>query len=1165
MKCEAVRAQFHRYVDGEADACAQLQVEGHTRECASCARELAALQQLAAVTSGSLPQLTAPDGFQEAVLAAVSVGAGRRESAGPRWVWPQWVAGAGRPLRYAAWAAALGVAAYSVYVANLEQLAGERRMVVLGQSTLAWGAPASLRVVAYASRDNQEPLAGEPVVLQARRAGGLWWHTLYRGRTNAAGSVDAAFRLPKDLEGRCILRVKSGGLLAPDELEQPITVERKARVLLSTDKPLYQPGQSLHLRVLAMDLGARTAAADRPVTLEVKDPKGTKVFRREVQTSRFGIASVDFQLAELVQHGRYQIVARVGEDEIEKTVEVHPYVLPKFRVDVKTDRTYYAPGDVLSGTVQADYFFGKPVTASRVRVRLAAFDTEFHTFASVTGQTDGRGRFSFRTRLPESFAGHPLQQGDALVRLGVEVTDATGHLEETAEHVPVAEKPFRISIVPEGSQPAWGLENRFYLVSSYPDGTVARVSGTVRDARSTYAFRTDATGIAVVTVPVGQVDLQLSVAAVDTRGQQVTEERKWFFNGMQVYDRNTGGMTSPGSVLLRTDAALYQVGGTLTAEVLTSGASSTLYLDVARGGQTVLTRSVEAQNGRARFVLDLSDDLTGTLTLHAYSLTTGGAMVRDTRLVIVRPSEGVRVAVEPSKESYRPGEEGKLRLRLTDAEGRPAPGAIGLTAVDESVYALREQDVALERDYFAMERAIMEPRYQDKFFLPPAFQPARVLEGPGAQERAAVSLACLAGGASQPAPGNEDRYRGGQSVESPGSEAAVPRFTLALNTGPKRVTALREYQQSYFRGLSWLVMLLALLASTLLIVRRNAWGLLVSAPLFALVFWYASSPFAAPTLSAVVAALVVPVALGYSRGIFGLGGMLLSTAMVGFVAAILLPVFAPAREAARKDTPSLAMRELATTGGAPAGAPAAAMGQFAQDYDAVAASSPAAGEPPRLRQYFPETLFWQPEVITDDRGEVEVPIRMADSITTWRLSAVGSTADGRIGSTSTGLRVFQDFFLDLDLPVTLTQHDEITLPVAVHNYLPNPQTIRIELKAADWFRLRGPRVRSVTLEPNAVGVVRFPITALHFGKHFLEVTGKGEKLADAVRREIEVLPDGEEVVRSEGDRLQGELTRPVTFAAGSIPGTERLLLKLYPGTFSQVLEGLDGLLKVPYG
>ncbi len=35
-----------------------------------------------------------------------------------------------------------------------------------------------------------------------------------------------------------------------------------------------------------------------------------------------------------------------------------------------------------------------------------------------------------------------------------------------------------------------------------------------------------------------------------------------------------------------------------------------------------------------------------------------------------------------------------------------------------------------------------------------------------------------------------------------------------------------------------------------------------------------------------------------------------------------------------------------------------------------------------------------------------------------------------------GLRVFQDFFIDIDLPVALTQNDEISIPIAVYNYLP---------------------------------------------------------------------------------------------------------------------------------
>ena len=48
-----------------------------------------------------------------------------------------------------------------------------------------------------------------------------------------------------------------------------------------------------------------------------------------------------------------------------------------------------------------------------------------------------------------------------------------------------------------------------------------------------------------------------------------------------------------------------------------------------------------------------------------------------------------------------------------------------------------------------------------------------------------------------------------------------------------------------------------------------------------------------------------------------------------------------------------------------------------------------APRPPPRRASPPvsETLFWQPERITNDAGEVELPLELADSITTWRLSA----------------------------------------------------------------------------------------------------------------------------------------------------------------------------------
>ena len=109
----------------------------------------------------------------------------------------------------------------------------------------------------------------------------------------------------------------------------------------------------------------------------------------------------------------------------------------------------------------------------------------------------------------------------------------------------------------------------------------------------------------------------------------------------------------------------------------------------------------------------------------------------------------------------------------------------------------------------------------------------------------------------------------------------------------------------------------------------------------------------------------------------------------------------------------------------------------------------------RIREYFPETLYSNPALITDAAGRARIELETADSISTWRISALASSRAGQLGSVTSSLRVFQDFFLDIDLPVSLTQNDEVQLPVAVYNYLPQSQQVRLRLQLGDEERESG--------------------------------------------------------------------------------------------------------------
>jgi len=105
----------------------------------------------------------------------------------------------------------------------------------------------------------------------------------------------------------------------------------------------------------------------------------------------------------------------------------------------------------------------------------------------------------------------------------------------------------------------------------------------------------------------------------------------------------------------------------------------------------------------------------------------------------------------------------------------------------------------------------------------------------------------------------------------------------------------------------------------------------------------------------------------------------------------------------------------------------------------------------------------------------------------------------------------------------------------------------------------------VDVEPGQVTAVYFPITAKGIGFQKFTVFGYGSEMSDAVSRQVQIEPDGKEQLVSFSGRLSGELQHTVTIPASAVPEASKLLVKIFPGMLSQVLEGLDGMLRMPNG
>jgi len=219
----------------------------------------------------------------------------------------------------------------------------------------------------------------------------------------------------------------------------------------------------------------------------------------------------------------------------------------------------------------------------------------------------------------------------------------------------------------------------------------------------------------------------------------------------------------------------------------------------------------------------------------------------------------------------------------------------------------------------------------------------------------------------------------------------------------------------------------------------------------------------------------------------------------------------------------------------------------------------------RIREYFPETLYTNPEVITDEKGTAKINVKMADSITDWKLSAFASSLTGNLGNKETSIRVFQDFFTDIDLPVLLSCEDEISVPVSVYNYLPEKQHIKIELVKDSWFTLMDNPVKELVLEKDQVSSVYFRIKAGETGLHNLTVKAKGNKISDSIKRVVKVESNLAKITETESNILDKSLTRTVEIPEDAFPGGSKIFVNIYPGFFSQIVEGLDKILRMPSG
>ncbi|MBL8911441.1 MAG: AgmX/PglI C-terminal domain-containing protein, partial [Archangium sp.] len=1110
---------------------------------------------------------------------------------------------------------------------------------------------------------------------------------LQEGRTDSEGNAAVALSLPYLADPSPQLEVKTRAGVDEDVVQVPLKLQQSFRVHLSTDKPLYQPGQTMHLRSLVLRTPRPEPASGKSVVFEVRDARDARIAQKTVQVSPFGIASFDLELSDEVALGTWKLSATVDGTVADAQVEVSRYTLPKFKLAIAPRKQSYLAGERLEARVTARYFFGQPVVGASLRGVVMLGDGA--VLSEVKGKTDADGTWKLQAELPAKLAA--VQPEPVFIK--VEAIDAAGQQEQSEHPITVSRDLLSIVVVADGAA-VGGTENSYFVFTTTPDGqpvpcdvevqrvqpaaptvgSLLRGLSVLRPAVLPVSTRTIGVqgalpreaAVSVINAHLGeltscyaraqrvtpllagklvlQIDLAPNgnVSAARTKASSLQSPaleacalasvKTWRFpakagvitvpflfsgalpptppspppapepsadligdpvrartseNGLGQFKMATpaGSVTfrvkaedadgrkatrevslwDTSALALSADKAFYRPGEPIRAELRSGGPVNAEIVEARSQGRLIARARITKVDNDSIASLLPPRDFVGPLDLGLE----GGLPLR--RVMVAEPSSLV-VKLSTDKPSYRPGEPATVRFTVTDAQGKPKVAALGLSVVDESLFALTSDKPEVVRAFFLVERALLQTRFGSNVG-------ALLAANSWTDEQQRLGRLLLSFAAKEPSPALATSYlqstlepklieRHAQRrlwAQSAGVLGALAVFILVCAVVIALATRFTPVAGGAVLGVA------ALGAAFL----RLPWQVQVFGAL--IISFAAMTVSRTKGKSEVASSLFFLPLLCVAFGLFTWSPLRFEPPDEPMVTSSAWPPVGTTAVAPMpptpKPSPKLPMKPAEKKSEVAKGTAAGlgALKAMTADLSLLGAKAPAPVEEPprrevRVRQHFPETLYVNPQLIADERGVAEFTLPLADSITAWRISALASSADGKLGTLDAPLKVFQPFFVDLDVPVALVRGDEATIPVALYNYLDTPQDLRLEVEKAPWFELVGDAPAKVSIAPNGVEGRALRIRVLQAGEHQLNVRADGSTESDVVAREILVTEGGrEETVTVSGTLRAGKPSRVALEVPEAAVGATPVLVRLAPSLAAAALEGIEGTLQQPTG
>lgn len=528
------------------------------------------------------------------------------------------------------------------------------------------------------------------------------------GKTGADGVFKNPLDALKDLADVRVFALKSGNAassnlpLAGLQLSSGLI----AKGYLYTDRPAYLPGETVSMRGVLRDVrnGEYAIPENADFKIRFSDPQGRLLSEQAVKLSKFGTFDATLDLPEKAGIGQYVMTAsqeRKGKEPLtfQGGFEVREFKLEKIKLAMDFPRRVWFRGEKIEASLQAAYYWGEPL-ANRVlpvtlpdrRIERVTTDAEGKATIrfDTTGMTPG-SRLVFTASLDGDNV--TTTESLTLARLGFSI-DA-----KPSQPVVIAGEPFDLALTTTAADGKPAGEALKVAVLRMEKPKTSRILGllpwpqiesppSAEVKESELEATTDATtGKATLPLKLEKGGIyQLRVTGADRFGQPIATETQ-----IEVSDNDDAN-----KLRIFADEATLKVGQDAKVR-LHSRLDKGLALLTFEGETILRYQIVDLHKDYNDIAFKVGNDLFPNFRLAAAVIDGRDLRVASKEFTVERE---LKVVIKPAKESFLPGEDGKVEISVTDQIGQPVEAELSLALVNEALFAVCPDTTVPILDYF---------------------------------------------------------------------------------------------------------------------------------------------------------------------------------------------------------------------------------------------------------------------------------------------------------------------------------------------------------------------------------------------------------------------------------------------------------------------------------